>query len=200
MVNVSITSAQEAPQMVDCNNVDLSAYNDLVTQANTALASGDMATALQAVKDARTMLRNIESQCLASPVVTELGAQNDVNLSDLLASPSCQYRFDATVRTGSDKGVYLHGTLGLVQNGDTSAVGYVVPDDPNADPVQAQLGEDQAITLTFSLPDGTSIVGMGTMDTTIAGCFGTMEGTFTGLGCRRQRRLGRRTILLAATA
>lgn len=183
-LQVTMIAAQDAAPTIDCANIDLTDYNGLVEKANTALSTGDVVTAVQARSDAREMLRNIENQCLMTPIMTQMGDETDMNPADLMGMASCEYRFDATVRDGTNKGVYLHGTLGLLQDSDTTATGFVVPDDEKADPVpvQAELGADQGITLTFMLPDDMTIVGTGKMDTTIAGCFGTMEGSFQGPG------------------
>ena len=183
-LQVTMLAAQDAAPTIDCANVDMTDYNGLIEQANTALSTGDVVTAVQARSDARAMLRNIENQCLMTPIITQMGTETDVKPADLMGMASCEYRFDATVRNGTNKGVYLHGTLGLLQDSDTTATGFVVPDDEKAQtvPVQAELGADLGITLTFTLPDNTTIVGTGTMDTTIAGCFGMMEGSFQGPG------------------
>jgi hypothetical protein len=141
-------------------------------------------TALQTRAEARRTLADIEARCLMTPIIEGLNLDEPVNAEDIAAMPACQYRFDATVRSGSNTGTNVHGTLSLVQDSDSTATGYVVPDTPEAAsiPVAAQLGEGRTITLTFTLPEGATIVGAGTMDTTIAGCFGVMEGGFTGPG------------------
>jgi hypothetical protein len=98
----------------------------------------------------------------------------------------CQYKFDATVRQGPSVGLNLRGRLTLMQQtpGDlVHAVGLVVPegeaDAAHAVPVQALLASP-ALTLTFTLPDGSAITGTGTMEAPLSDCRGTMDGGFTG--------------------
>lgn len=177
-----IMVAQE--EQTDCTQVDLSGVSDLLSQSQTAFDNGDVATALQTRAEARRMLADIEARCLMTPIIEGLNLDEPVSAEDIAAMPACQYRFDATVRSGANAGTNVHGTLSLIQDSDTTATGYVIPDttDTSPIPVEAQLGEGRTITLTFTLPEGATIVGTGTMDTTLAGCFGVMEGDFTGPG------------------
>src|SRR5690348_17009209 len=102
-LQVTMLAAKDAAPTIDCANIDLTDYNGLVEKANTALSTGDVVTAVQARSDARAMLRNIENQCLMTPIMTQMGDETDMKPADLMGMASCEYRFDATVRNGTNK-------------------------------------------------------------------------------------------------
>src|SRR5689334_2414557 len=81
-LQVTMLAAQDAAPTIDCANVDMTDYNNLIEQANTALSTGDVVTAVQARSDAREMLRNIENQCLMTPIITQMGDETDVKPAD----------------------------------------------------------------------------------------------------------------------
>ncbi len=169
---------------VSCT-LDLNQIRTLLSDAETAAAGDDGDAALQLLADARGSLASLERRCqLATTAESDeftamIGA---IDPAILERTPTCSYRFDATVRDGSNAGVNLRGTLTLMQYHEGYGLGLVRPDAEGVDPVlvSAEFGADRAVTLTFRLPDEASIVGAGFMDSPVAACWGVMEGGFTG--------------------
>jgi hypothetical protein len=163
-----------AAQGTNCT-VDLTSINAALSSAQTAAQGGMTQDAVSALGQARAAIDAIQQSCITGQTAPAADA-----------APNCQYLFDATVRSGADKGLNLGGTLALVQSSDTAASGYVMPDagtEPATDlvPVMAQI-DGLNITLTFTLADGRTMIGTGTMEAPIKDCAGTMQGDFTGPG------------------
>lgn len=177
LVSGAATYAQDE---VNCDAPDYGAVEEALAQASAALNSGDMPAMFAAQAQAQALYRAIGNKCILEPVAQHFGL-DEATVQALADAPSCQYLFDATVRTGPNTGANVHGTLSLLQNTDTGAVGYVFPDDGGAlVPVAAQFGDNHAITLTFTLPDGATIVGTGTTVSSVATCYGAIVGSLTG--------------------
>jgi hypothetical protein len=175
--------AQSAQGEGDCASVDYSSIQQTLMQSQAAADADDPITALQLQAQARADLRKIINDCSLKPLLEAEGL-DAATIQAVSEMPFCQYRFEATVRSGADAGMNLQGTLGLMQNTPTSAVGFVYPLDSAAQPVpvMATLGEDRAITLSFTLGADKTIVGTGYVDASIKGCTGGIEGIFKGPG------------------
>jgi hypothetical protein len=176
------TFAAHAQDTVNCEAPDFSGVQEQIAAANAALEAGDLITSLQAREQASQLYRDIQNRCVLEPLGETLGL-DAARLEEIAAMPTCQYRFDATVRSGANEGLNLHGLLSLLQDTPTTAVGFIWPDEGgDAVPVWAEFGENRALTLRFELADATMIVGEGTAASTVATCFGVVEGDLTGPG------------------
>lgn len=97
--------------------------------------------------------------------------------------PVCQYDFEATIRSGPDAGLAVHGELTLADLGDLksgTAVGELVLDDEAGSRivVSAKTGAD--LDLYFWLADGTMIHGNGTLTSSVGSCPARIEGSALG--------------------
>ena len=164
-----------------CASADYSTALHLLADSQTALNDSDVAQSVQLEAQARAELRRIFQDCAVTPMLHNMGF-GQATIDEVAQMPFCEYRFEATVRSGPDAGLALNGTLALMQNSDTAAVGYVYSLDQTATavPVLAELGDQNAVTLTFTLAADESIIGTGYLTANINSCFGGIEGVLTG--------------------
>ena len=164
-----------------CASADYSTALHLLADSQTALNDSDVAQSVQLEAQARAELRRIFQDCAVTPMLHNMGF-GQATIDEVAQMPFCEYRFEATVRSGPDAGLALNGTLALMQNSDTAAVGYVYSLDQTATavPVLAELGDQNAVTLTFTLAADQSIIGTGYLTANINSCFGGIEGVLTG--------------------
>lgn len=105
----------------------------------------------------------------------------------------CRRAFEATVTGGPDMGTMVFGTLNLTPTSATTLTGFVdpyVPSDGGAPlmgqitqrvPVTGTIAGNQ-LTLTFTLPDGRTMSGTGTLPSSTWSCPNELTGTLTGPG------------------
>ena len=91
--------------------------------------------------------------------------------------------FDATVKAGPSMGFAATGALTLIEEADGSLRGKLESKDANGAktsvPVTGAV-KDMSIELTFTLPDGGIINGVGTLDKPFEACAEPIQGTLTG--------------------
>lgn len=181
LLALSFTAAPLYAQTTDCISQDYTSIQDTLVQSQDALRAGDVATSIQLEHDANKDLKAIIQDCAVAPMLSGMGFDQST-VDTVAAMPFCQYRFEATVRSGPDAGVNLTGVLALMQNTPTSAVGYVYPLDPEAKPVpvSAVIGENLDVTLNLVLSENATIVGTGYFTAGVDACYGGIEGLFTG--------------------
>jgi hypothetical protein len=178
---VSWSSLSAFAQGEGCASADYTTARQLLEEARTSLDAGDVPASVTLEAQARDELRRIFHDCAITPMLQDMGF-DEATIDAVAQMPFCEYRFEATVRSGPNTGLALMGTLALMQNSPRSAVGYVYSLDETAAPipVSVDIAEGNEVTLTFTVGEDTTIVGTGYFTANIDSCFGGIEGVFNG--------------------
>lgn len=130
----------------------------------------------------------------STPAASNDAATNTDAVANNDANPAvCRRAFEATVRNGPDANAAVMGTLVLTQTSATTVTGYVDPGAPDDGgtlpasvirqrvPVTGTIAGNQ-LTMTFTLPDGRTMQGTGTLPSSGWSCPNELTGGLTGPG------------------